>query len=171
MTWIDCGLDQLEAIRAIFNDAIANTTALYEDEPRTLEVMQAWLAAKQQAGLPVLGLVDDSGKLAGFATYGPFRPHPGYRFTVEHSVYVDKHFQGQGLGRRLLEKLIATAEHAQIQTMIGVIDADNDVSIRLHKSLGFHTCAHIRRCGFKFGRWLDVVMMQRYLDEAAADEA
>lgn len=161
MTWIDCGPEHLEAIRGIFNEAIANSTALYEDEPRSVEFMQGWLEAKQKGRFPILGVLDDDGTLMGFATYGPFRPHPGYRFTLEHSVYVDSRFRGRGLGRLFLERLVTTAQAQGYRTLIGVIDADNTASIRLHEQLGFTLAATLHQVGFKFGRWLDVVMYQR----------
>ena len=158
MTWIDCDPQHLEAIRAIFNEAIANSTALYEDEPRSVAFMEAWFAAKQKGGFPVLGLINDEGVLMGFASYGPFRSHPGYRFTVEHSIYLDVRFRGQGLGTLFLERLVTTAQAQGHHLMIGVIDADNVASIRLHERYGFTPCAHLREAGYKFGRWLDVVM-------------
>ena len=163
MNWIDCGPEHLDAIRGIFNEAIANSTALYEDEPRSAEFMESWLEAKQKGKYPVLGVTNDEGVLMGFATYGPFRPHPGYRFTVEHSIYVDDRFRGQGLGKLLLQRIVAAAEAQGYHTMIGVIDADNAASITLHERHAFSQCSHIRHAGFKFGRWLDVVMYQRVL--------
>lgn len=164
MNWIDCGPEHLEAIRAIFNEAIANSTALYEDEPRSVAFMESWFAAKQKGGYPVLGLLNDEDDLMGFASYGPFRPHPGYRFTVEHSIYVDVRFRGQGLGKLFLQKIVAAAEAQGYHNMIGVIDANNVASIRLHERQDFAACGHIREAGFKFGRWLDVVMYQRMLE-------
>ena len=163
MTWIHCGPEHLDAIRAIFNHAIAHSTALYEDEPRSVEFMQSWLAAKQKGGHPVLGVLSGDGILVGFATYGPFRPHPGYRYTVEHSIYIDVRYRGQGLGKQFLQRLIAAATDQGHHMLIGVIDADNTASIRLHERHHFSACAHIREAGFKFGRWLDVVMYQRVL--------
>ena len=163
MTWIECGPEHLEAIRSIFNEAIENSTALYEYEPRSVAFMEAWWAAKQKRGYPVLGAVNDEGILAGFATYGPFRPHPAYQHTVEHSIYVAARFRSQGLGRIFLERLVIAAQAQEVHTMIGVIDAENAASIRLHQRQGFEACGHIRECGYKFGRWLDVVLYQRVL--------
>jgi len=163
MTWIHCGPEHLEAIRAIFNEAIANSTALYEDDPRSVEFMESWLAANQKGGYPILGAVNENGILMGFATYGPFRPHPGYKHTVEHSIYVDVRFRGQGLGKQFLQRIVTAAGEQGYHTMIGVIDADNAASIRLHEQQGFTSCAHLHEVGFKFGRWLDVVMYQRGL--------
>lgn len=160
MTWIECGPVHLEAIRSIFNEAIANSTALYEDNPRSVEFMEAWFAAKQEGGYPIIGAINDQGTLIGFATYGPFRPHPGYKHTVEHSIYVDVRFRGKGLGKQFLQRIVAAAEAQGYHTLIGVIDAENVASVRLHQQHGFTPCAHIHQAGFKFGRWLDVVMYQ-----------
>jgi phosphinothricin acetyltransferase len=99
----------------------------------------------------------------GFASYGPFRAFPAYKYTVEHSVYVDGRFRGRGLGRMLLERVVEAAEVAGNKTMIGVIDAENAASIALHERLGFARCGEIRHAGFKFGRWLDLVFYQRVL--------
>jgi len=126
-------------------------------------MMADWFAVKSKGHFPVLGLETTAGELAGFASYGAFRPHPAYKYTVEHSVYVDRRFRGQGFGRRLLEEIIATAEREQYHTMIGVIDSANEVSINLHKALGFAPCGALRQVGFKFGQWLDVVFYQLIL--------
>jgi phosphinothricin acetyltransferase len=163
MNWILCGRERLEAIRSIFNEAILNSTALYDYEPRSVAVMEAWFAAKEAAGLPVIGLENAMGELMGFASYGPFRAFPAYKYTVEHSVYVDGRFRGRGLGRMLLERVVEAAEVAGNKTMIGVIDAENVASIALHERLGFARCGEIRHAGFKFGRWLDLVFYQRVL--------
>ena len=152
-----------DAILAIFNDAITHSTALYDYKPRTPAMMADWFAVKSKGHFPVLGLETTAGELAGFASYGAFRPHPAYKYTVEHSVYVDRRFRGQGFGRRLLEEIIATAEREQYHTMIGVIDSANEVSINLHKALGFAPCGALRQVGFKFGQWLDVVFYQLIL--------
>lgn len=167
MTWIDCGPVHLEAIRGIFNEAILNTTALYEYEPRSMETMQTWWQAKQKAGHPVIGVLDETGLLMGFASYGPFRTFPAYQHTVEHSVYVDTRFRGRGLGTQLLERLIRTAEARGCHTMIGVIDAENATSISLHERLGFTPCGQVREVGHKFGRWLDIVLYQKLLTPCA----
>lgn len=163
MNWTLCGREHLEAIRAILNDAIVNSTALYDYEPRSMEMMENWFAAKEKAGLPVIGVTSGADELMGFATFGPFRAFPAYKYTVEHSVYVDSRFRGRGLGRLLLERAIETAENAGNKTMIGVIDAENRASIALHERLGFIRCGEIRHAGFKFGRWLDLVFYQRVL--------
>jgi L-amino acid N-acyltransferase YncA len=160
---IGCGERHLPAIRAIFNDAIANTTALYEYEPRSESVMAEWFVGKQLANLPVLGIEVD-GRLAGFATWGPFRPYPAYQFTVEHSVYVAQGCRRQGIGRSLLEAVIAAATERGLHLLVGGIDATNAPSIALHKSMGFSHAGTVHEAGFKFGRWLDLEFWQRRLE-------
>ncbi len=160
---IRCSEEHLGAIRAIYNDAIANTTALYEYQPRSRETILAWWASKQQAGFPVLGVERRDGSLAGFASWGTFRQFPAFKYTVEHSVYVDPECRGEGVGRRLLEAIIAEAERCELHLLVGGIDATNAASIGLHRTLGFEHAGTIRQAGFKFGRWLDLEFWQLHL--------
>jgi phosphinothricin acetyltransferase len=164
MTWVDCDETHLEDIRRIFNDAILTSTALYEYAPRTPEFMRDWLAAKRRGRFPILGLTEEpGGQLLGFGTYGPFRAFPAYKYTVEHSVYVDAPHRGRGIGRMLLERLLDRAREQDRHTLVGVIDAANEASLALHRRLGFEECGRLRETGFKFGRWLDLVLVQRIL--------
>jgi L-amino acid N-acyltransferase len=161
---IDCDAARHSApILDIFNDAIANSTALYDYKPRTAEFMVGWFDAKQRGRYPVLGVEDDHGALLGFASYGAFRPHPAYKYTVEHSVYVNAQARGQGVGRMLLGAIILAAEKQDFHVMVGGIDASNAISIRLHESLGFQSCGIVKHAGFKFGRWLDLAFYQLIL--------
>jgi phosphinothricin acetyltransferase len=160
---IRCREDHLGAIRAIFNDAILNTTALYEYQPRSEATILAWWQAKQQAGYPVLGVEHADGSLAGFASWGPFRVFPAFKYTVEHSVYVAAESRGVGIGRRLLEAVVAEAVRQDVHLLVGAIDATNAASLALHRSLGFEHSGTIREAGFKFGRWLDLDLWQRTL--------
>lgn len=150
-------------ILAIFNDAIANSTALYDYRPRALESMTSWFDAKAKGRYPVIGIENEAGDLMGFASYGPFRAWPAYKYSVEHSIYVDARFRGQGLGRVLLKEIIATAEKQDYHVMVGGIDAANAVSIKLHESLGFTHAGTVQHAGFKFGRWLDLAFYQLIL--------
>jgi len=151
------------AILAILNEAIANSTALYDYKPRTPESMVAWFATKRSNGFPVIGAEDGQGKLLGFASYGAFRAFPAYKYTVEHSVYVEAGHRGAGLGRTLMEAIIAEAIARDVHVMVGAIDAANADSIGLHERLGFEHAGTVRQAGFKFGRWLDVAFYQRIL--------
>ncbi|MFN9369205.1 MAG: GNAT family N-acetyltransferase [Planctomycetia bacterium] len=164
---IVCGRPHLPAIREIFNHAILHTTALYEYEPRSPAVMEAWYADRQTLGAPILGIEWEPGVLAGFATWGPFRPRPAYKYSVEHSVYVAARFRGHGIGRQLLVALVASARDRELHQLIAGIDAANAASIALHKSLGFHHCGTVREAGFKFGRWLDLEFWQLLLPTPA----
>jgi L-amino acid N-acyltransferase YncA len=168
MTLVSCTYDaHAAAILAIFNDAITNSTALYEYKPRTMETMKAWFATKEANRFPVIGAVDESGSLMGFASYGTFRAFPANKYTVEHSVYVEKSHRGKGVSVALLQAVIAKAREANLHTLIGGIDAANDVSIGLHKKMGFEHAGTIRHAAFKFGRWLDLAFYQLILDTPA----
>ena len=160
---IPCAEHHLPAIRAILNDAILHTTAIYEDAPRTPQQVAHWFEHKREAHLPVLGVEDPDGTLAGFATYGPFRPHYGFRYAVEHSLYVAEPHRGQGIGRALMQAIIDAARARQLHVMIGVIDSANPDSIRFHHAFGFTPCGTLRQAGYKFGRWLDVEFHQLIL--------
>lgn len=152
------------AILDIFNDAIVNSTALYDYKPRAPESMGPWFATKRSNGFPVIGAEDDAGRLLGFASYGSFRAWPAYKYSVEHSIYIHRDHRGAGLGRSLLQALIDAARDHDVHTMIGGIDAANAASIALHTRLGFEHAGTIRQAGFKFGRWLDLAFYQRVLD-------
>jgi L-amino acid N-acyltransferase len=164
----DCGAADLPAILDIFNHAILHTTALYEYQPRTLDMLKVWHADKVRGKYPVVGAFDEPGRLVGFASYGPFRPHPGFKYTVEHSVYVEEGHRGQGVGRLLLTEIIARAQAQDYHVLVGAIDGENLASVRLHASLGFAPAGTVRQAGFKFGRWLDLVFYQRVLPTPAA---
>jgi phosphinothricin acetyltransferase len=164
MTFVECtDGEHGSAILAILNHAIVTSTALYDYRPRSPEAMHAWFDAKAKCAFPVIGAIDDDGILLGFASYGSFRGWPGYKYTVEHSVYVHHEHRRQGLGRELLSKLIARAGEQGYHVLVGVIDADNRASIHLHEKLGFIHSGTIKHAGFKFGRWLDIVFYQLIL--------
>ena len=155
------------AILEIFNEAIANSTALYDYKPRTPESMVAWFATKEAGRFPVIGAVDDAGALLGFASYGTFRAWPAYKYSVEHSVYVHKDHRGEGLGIALMRELIAAARAQDYHVMVGAIDMANSGSIALHEKLGFRHAGTIREAAFKFGRWLDLGFYQLVLETPA----
>jgi phosphinothricin acetyltransferase len=135
---------------------------VYTDDPVTLEDRRSWLAARRTQGYPVLVAVQ-SDAVVGFASYGDFRAWAGYRFTVEHSVHVQRDYRGRGVGRRLVESLFPIAAAQGKHVMIAGVDAANSDSIRFHECLGFVQVAHFREVGYKFGRWLDLVFLQRFL--------
>jgi phosphinothricin acetyltransferase len=153
----------LPGILAIYNEVIGSSTAIYSYVPVTLEDRAQWLSARQKQGYPVLVAVDGS-EVLGFATFGDWRSWPGYRYTVEHSVHIQAARRGEGIGRTLMQALFPLALALNKHVMIGGIDAANEASIRFHERLGFEKTGQIREVGHKFGRWLDLVFMQRFLD-------
>jgi L-amino acid N-acyltransferase len=164
-TLVACSFERhAPAILAIFNDAILNSTALYDYQPRTMPNMVTWFEAKRQGKFPVIGLEDSQGKLLAFGSYGTFRAFPAYKYSVEHSVYVHPDHRGQGLGRIILQQLIAAAHDNGLHAVIGAIDASNAGSIALHERMGFRHVGTLPQVGFKFGRWLDLVFYQLLLE-------
>ena len=152
----------LPGILAIFNDVIATTTAVYREQPVTLEERKSWMESRVSQGYPVL-VARDGKHVVGFASFGEFRAWPCYSNTVEHSVHVRSDVRGQGIGRSLLEALLLRAQRLGKHVIVAGIDADNAVSRRLHARLGFEEVGRFREVGRKFDRWLDLVFMQRLL--------
>ncbi len=164
-TFVACTPERhAQAILDIFNHAITTSTALYDYQPRPPESMGPWFEAKRRAGFPVIGIEDASGQLLAFGSYGTFRAFPAYKYTVEHSVYVHPDHRGKGLGRQVMQALIAAAREHQMHAMVGAIDATNAGSIALHESLGFRSVGTLPQVGFKFGRWLDLAFYQLLLE-------
>jgi len=152
------------AILDIFNEAIINSTALYDYKKRDMKSMENWFAAKRSGGFPIIGIEDGNGTLLGFGSFGTFRAWPAYKYSVEHSVYVHKDHRGKGLGRSLMQELIAAARENGLHAMIGGIDASNSGSISLHEKFGFKHVGTLPQVGFKFGRWLDLAFYQLLLE-------
>jgi L-amino acid N-acyltransferase YncA len=168
VNFIMCNYDtHADAILDIFNDAIVNSTALYDYKPRARASMTGWFKAKEDGGFPVIGAVDSLGHLLGFASYGTFRAWPAYKYSVEHSVYVHKDHRGKRLGSALLGRLIEAAEEHQYHLMVGGIDVTNSASIALHERLGFVHAGTVRHAAFKFGAWRDLGFYQLLLETPA----
>lgn len=163
MKIIQCTSEYASQILEIFNDAILNTTALYDYQPWTMETMEIWFRTKAEHNFPVIAAVDDENRLLGFGTYGVFRIRPAYKYSIENSVYVHRNHRGKGIGEILLREIIRQATEQNYHTIIGVIDATNEASISLHKKCGFSDTGTIRQVGYKFGRWLDATFMQLIL--------
>lgn len=156
--------NDLEGILAIVNHNILYSTALYDYNVKSMEYMQQWFKEKQEAGWPVI-VADIKGKVAGYGTYGTFRTKDGYKYTVEHSVYVNEEYHGKGIGKMLLANLITLAAKQGMHSMIAGIDAENKGSIEFHKKFGFREAGLLKEVGFKFNRWLDVVFMELHLNQ------
>ena len=167
-TVVSCSFERhANAILEIFNEAIVNSTALYDYKPRVPQSMVPWFETRRTGNFPVIGVEDSDGMLLAFGSYGSFRGWPAYKYTVEHSVYVHKDHRGQGLGRKVMQELIAAARQNDVHAMIGGIDATNAGSIALHARLGFKHVGTLPQVGFKFGRWLDLAFYQLLLDTPA----
>jgi L-amino acid N-acyltransferase len=153
----------LPAILAIYNHAVAETTAIWNEILVDLGNRKAWYDLRQARGFPIL-VAEVEGRIAGYASYGDWRPFDGFRQSVEHSVYVEKDHYGRGLGKALMSALIERARAGNIHVMVAAIEAGNTGSIALHKSLGFRLVGTHHEVGKKFGRWLDLTMMELKLD-------
>ena len=157
----DATAADLPRIAALYGREVLNGTATFELEPPGAEEMAARFAAVKRHGLPWL-VAELDGVFAGYAYASPFRPRPAYRYGVEGSVYVEEAARGHGVGRALLEALIARVRAMGLRHVIGAIsDSDTSAaSIALHRSLGFRDAGVYRQVGWKFDRWLDVTLMQ-----------
>lgn len=153
-----------DAITNIYNHAVLHTDAIWNEKTVDSANRQAWLDARAASGYPVLVAIIN-GAVAGYASYGDWRAFEGFRYTVEHSVYVHPDYQGQGVGRTLLEALIVRARAAGKHVMVAGIESANAASLALHQRLGFSISAQMPQVGTKFGRWLNLTFMQLKLDE------
>ncbi|WP_420839902.1 GNAT family N-acetyltransferase [Allorhizobium sonneratiae] len=149
----------LGPIRDIYNHAVETSTAIWNEVLVDLDNRRVWMEQRRARGFPVL-VAERQGSVVGYASYGDWRPHDGYRHTVEHSVYVEKDQRGGGIGKSLMQALIEKAKAGGVHVMIGAIEAENRASIALHEKLGFHLVGIHREVGIKFGRWLDLAMME-----------
>jgi phosphinothricin acetyltransferase len=155
----DAVRQDLPGILAIYNEVIRNSTAVYSEVEFTPARGESWFDAKAEQGFPFI-VACDAGGVAGFGTFGDFRAWPCYQFSVEHSIHVCADRRGQGIGRALLVALIERARTAHKHVMIAGIDAENTISIELHRRLGFKEVGHFHEVGFKFGRWLDLKFLE-----------
>lgn len=158
--------NDLEGILEIYNDAILNTTAIYNYKVYTIADIQQWFADKKRDNYPVF-VAEIDNRVAGFVSYGAFRVRPAYKYSVEHSVYVHPNFRRRGIARQLLEVIIETAKQNNVHAIVAGIDSDNGESILLHKQFHFVEVGHIKQVGYKFNRWLDLTFMELLLDTPA----
>ena len=155
-------VEDTPAILDIYNHQVLTSTATFDLVPRTLEEQRSWLTERSGAHV-VLVAVGDGGELAGFGALSPYRERAGYATTVEDSVYVAESHQGRGVGRLLLEALVERARSHGFHALMAKIVGGHEASIGLHRTCGFELVGREREVGRKFGRWLDVVLMERLL--------
>lgn len=166
-----CHPEDLATVARIYAHAVEHGTGTFELEAPSLEEMQRRHADVRAKGLPWL-VAEQEGQILGYAYANAFRPRPAYRFFLEDSIYLAPQAQGKGLGRLLLAELIARCTALGARQMLAVIgDSDNEPSIGVHRACGFEHTGILKHSGWKFGRWLDVVLMQRPLGPGAAEEA
>ncbi len=158
-----------EEITAIYNDVVATSTAIYNERQVTLADRIAWWKSRQEQGYPVL-VAENGGSIAGFGTFGDFRPWPGYRFTVEGTIHIHSSTRGQGVGTELLKSLITRADGMGKHTMIAGVDSENTASLRFLERFGFQRMGQLREVGYKFGRFLDLVFLQYWITPPGAEE-
>ncbi|WP_323670707.1 GNAT family N-acetyltransferase [Bombella dulcis] len=157
--------EDITAITEIYNHAVSTTTAIWNERTVDEANRMEWLTAHEEADLPVLVAVDAEDRVAGYATFGPWRAWDGYRHTVEHSVYVHKDRRRAGIGQSLMTALLEEARQRDYHVMVAGIESGNAGSIHLHEKLGFSAVGQCRQVGCKFGRWLDLTFMQIILDD------
>lgn len=154
-----------ETIAEIYNDAVLNTTAIWNDKMVDVFNRISWMKDRQALDFPVIVAVNELDEVLGYASYGDWRPWDGYRHTVEHSVYIHKNARGNGAGAALMQEIIHLATVQGKHVMVAGIESGNEASIALHKKLGFSETGRMSEVGCKFGRWLDLTFLQLHLDD------
>ncbi|RFM33441.1 GNAT family N-acetyltransferase [Chitinophaga silvisoli] len=152
----------LSAIREIWNYYILHTTYNYDYEPKSLAFLEEWLQKKAKLGLPVY-VVEEEGQVVGYGAYSQFRERNAYAHSAEHGLYVHPGFHGRGLGRQLLETLLADGRERGFHTFVAVIDSSNQGSVVFHEKMGFDRIGKIKEVGRKKGQWLDLVLLQKII--------
>ena len=149
----------LESVTEIYNEVLTHSTAVFRETLTTVEERTEWWNTLREKGYPIL-VADEAGRVLGFASLADFRPWPGYRFTVEGTIHLRPDARGQGIGTSLLKELISKARGLGKHILIAGVDADNAASLRLLAKAGFEQTAHMREVGYKFGRYLDLILLQ-----------
>lgn len=156
-------ISDMQGILEIVNHEILNGTAYWMIKLRSYEEQIKWFQHHEEAGFPIYVAIDEKQDVLGFATYDQFRPYDGYKYTVEHSVYVKPSAQGKGIGKRLMERLLTYAEHHNVHAMVAGITATNHASVRLHEWFGFKKAGILPQTGIKFNQWLDLLFMYKIM--------
>jgi L-amino acid N-acyltransferase len=149
----------LESIRSILNEEILNGTAVYHYEEKSRIDMEVWFDEKFQNNFPVF-IAEVENQIVGFATYGAFRPHRGFQYTVEHSIYLSPNATGKGIGKTLMQALIHKAKEQNYHIILAFVDAGNENSCKFHFKLGFREVGNLKEVGFKFNQWLDLRILE-----------
>ena len=160
--------EDVKAILEIINFEISNTTSVYDHKERTTETQLAWFKKKAKEKMPVV-VAEMNGTVVGYGTYGIFRPWDGYRYSIEHSMYVHNDSRGLGIGKLIMSELIKRATTEGYHTMIAGVDASNNSSYEFHKRFGFIEIGTFKEIGYKFNKWLDLIFMQLILGEGDQD--
>jgi len=151
------------AVAAIWNPMIRDTAVTFNSAPKTVEGLRAQFAACAAEGRPFLLAEETGGAVVGFATYGRFRAGPGYAHTMEHTVIVSQQAHGHGVGRALMAALCEHARAAEVHSLIAAVSAENPGAVAFHEAQGFARVARLPQVGRKFGRWMDLVLLQKFL--------
>ncbi|MBI2844031.1 MAG: N-acetyltransferase [Armatimonadetes bacterium] len=151
------------AIAEIYNCAIRSTTATFDTEEKSVDDRLRWLAEHGDRYPVIVAVVD--GRVVGWGSLSPYGERPAWRFTVENAVYVSPDFQGRGAGRAILRRLTELAKGLRYHAVIAQVVEGNEASLRLHESLGFETVGVLKQVGYKFDRWLDVILMERLSEQ------
>ncbi len=155
----DASLDDLDAINAIYNECVLNTTATFHERPVARDERLAWWR-ELEGRFPVL-VAESEGKLIGWANIGEYSDRCAYRFTLASSVYLSPEARGCGLGLAIMTELLARVPTGEYHSVLAIASAESEASLRLHERLGFREVGRLKEVGFKFGRWIDVVITQR----------
>jgi L-amino acid N-acyltransferase YncA len=158
-----------EEITAIYNEVLANSTAIYNDRPASVSDRIAWWRTRLDQHCPVL-VASDAEHICGFGSYGDFRSWPGYRYTVEGTVHIASGLRGQGVGSLLLRALIVQARQAGKHSMIAGVDSENIASLRFLERFGFERVGHLREVGYKFDRFLDLILLQYWITQPVSQD-
>ena len=150
-------------ITDIYNDVLLHSTAIYNDCPSTVEERITWWRLRQEKQYPVLVAKSNSGTIVGFGSFGDFRSWPGYRFTVEGTIHVQPSSRGKGVGTELLKTLVLRAAALGKHVMIAGVDSENTSSLRFLERFGFERAALLRQVGYKFDRFLDLILLQYWI--------
>jgi L-amino acid N-acyltransferase YncA len=158
----------MTAVQAIYAHHVLNGSASFEETPPTADEMAGRRDAVLKAGLPYL-VAQMQGRVVGYAYATPYRPRPAYRYTIEDSIYVEHGLERRGIGRALFAELICRCEQGPWRQMLAIVgNSENRGSLALHERFGFHTVGTLKSVGFKFGQWVDTVVLQRELGSGAA---